>query len=76
MALGNAARGEHRFGEGAHAHHFRHVKQGGLATVDNRVILCANPAITRPMKEEISVVFDDEVDRRRFGPSTVRGEAM
>jgi hypothetical protein len=52
------------------------VKQGGLATVDNRVILCANPAITRPMKEEISVVFDDEVDRRRFGPSTVRGEAM
>jgi 5-methylcytosine-specific restriction endonuclease McrA len=40
VALGNAARCVHRFGEGAQAHHIRHVKQGGLASIDNCVILC------------------------------------
>ena len=39
-ALGNAGRAEHRFGEGAQAHHVRHVKFGGSAAADNCVILC------------------------------------
>ena len=40
VALGNAGRTEHRFGEGAQAHHIRHVKFDGSASVDNCVILC------------------------------------
>jgi 5-methylcytosine-specific restriction endonuclease McrA len=40
FVLGNAAQGEHEFGEGAQAHHRKHVKLGGLATLDNCVILC------------------------------------
>ncbi len=39
-ALGNRGRADHRFGEGAQAHHIRHVKFGGLAIVDNCAILC------------------------------------
>jgi 5-methylcytosine-specific restriction endonuclease McrA len=39
-ALGLGGRSAHRFGEGAHAHHVRHVKLGGTASVDNCVILC------------------------------------
>ena len=39
-ALGNAGHTGHKFGEGAQAHHIRHVKHGGLGTVENCVILC------------------------------------
>ena len=38
--VGEAGRNEHRFGEGAQAHHVQHVKFGGLACLDNCVILC------------------------------------
>lgn len=40
FALGNAGHSEHQYGEGAQAHHLRHVKFGGLDSVDNCVILC------------------------------------
>ncbi len=39
-ALGLAGSSTHCFGEGAHAHHMRHLKFGGTASVDNCVILC------------------------------------
>jgi len=39
-ALGDAGQATHDFGEGAHAHHMRHVKQGGTSGVENCVILC------------------------------------
>jgi 5-methylcytosine-specific restriction endonuclease McrA len=39
-ALGHAGQAEHRFGEGAHAHHMRHVKLGGTRGLDNCVIIC------------------------------------
>jgi 5-methylcytosine-specific restriction endonuclease McrA len=39
-ALGHAGQAEHRFGEGAHAHHMNHVKLGGARDVENCVILC------------------------------------
>jgi 5-methylcytosine-specific restriction endonuclease McrA len=39
-ALGHAGQITHSFGEGAHAHHMRHVKQGGSNALDNCVILC------------------------------------
>ena len=39
-ALGLMGRETHRFGEGAHAHHVKHVKFGGKGTLDNCVILC------------------------------------
>jgi len=39
-ALGHEGQATHRFGEGVHAHHMRHVKQGGSNSVDNCVILC------------------------------------
>jgi 5-methylcytosine-specific restriction endonuclease McrA len=39
-ALGHAGQAAHRFGEGAHAHHMRHVKLGGTRELDNCVILC------------------------------------
>lgn len=38
--LGRAGMADHRYGEGAQAHHVRPVKFGGQATVDNCVILC------------------------------------
>lgn len=38
--LGNAGLSSHRFGEGAQAHHLRHVKRGGRDSVENCVILC------------------------------------
>lgn len=38
--LGNAGRAEHQFGEGAQAHHVRHVKFGGSDSVNNCVVLC------------------------------------
>jgi 5-methylcytosine-specific restriction endonuclease McrA len=38
--VGNAGRGEHRYGEGAQAHHMIHVKWGGRNNVENCVILC------------------------------------
>jgi 5-methylcytosine-specific restriction endonuclease McrA len=37
---GNAGRSSHAFGEGAQAHHVRHVKLGGPASVENCVVLC------------------------------------
>jgi 5-methylcytosine-specific restriction endonuclease McrA len=39
-ALGQVGRSIHRFGEGARAHHIRHVKFGGTDLVDNCVVLC------------------------------------
>lgn len=38
--LGEAGRAEHRYRQGAQAHHVRHVKFGGSDSVDNCVILC------------------------------------
>lgn len=40
FVLGNAAWEEHEYTEGVQAHHRKHVKLGGLATLDNCVILC------------------------------------
>jgi 5-methylcytosine-specific restriction endonuclease McrA len=39
-ALGHDGQATHAFGEGVHAHHIRHVKQGGTNTAENCVILC------------------------------------
>lgn len=46
-ALGTAGRGDHAYGEGAQAHHIRHLKSRrsetsdrALGAVDNCVILC------------------------------------
>ena len=39
-ALGTAGRGDHKYGEGAQAHHLRHIKFGGSDAVTNCVILC------------------------------------
>ena len=38
--LGNAGRADHEYGEGAHAHHVRHLKAGGWNNVANCVIIC------------------------------------
>lgn len=38
--LGNAGRPAHRYGEGAQAHHLRHIKFGGSDSANNCVILC------------------------------------
>ena len=38
--LGDAGRMEHRYGEGAQAHHIQHVKLEGTDSVDNCVIIC------------------------------------
>lgn len=38
--LGREERLGHLYGEGAQAHHIRHVKQGGSAHKDNCVVLC------------------------------------
>lgn len=38
--LGDSTRAEHEYREGARAHHVRHVKFGGLGSVENCVILC------------------------------------
>jgi 5-methylcytosine-specific restriction endonuclease McrA len=40
FSLGDAAQTEHEYSEGAHAHHRKHINKGGLATLDNCVILC------------------------------------
>jgi 5-methylcytosine-specific restriction endonuclease McrA len=40
FGLGNSGQGDHKFGEGAQAHHVIHIKSGGTAAVDNCVILC------------------------------------
>jgi 5-methylcytosine-specific restriction endonuclease McrA len=40
IALGRAGETSHRFGEGAQAHHIKHVKFGGTDLLDNCVILC------------------------------------
>jgi 5-methylcytosine-specific restriction endonuclease McrA len=39
-SLGEPGRAGHKFGEIVHAHHMKPVKGGGLATLDNCVILC------------------------------------
>lgn len=39
-SLGDAGKADHQYGEGARAHHRRHIKLGGLASVDNCVIIC------------------------------------
>jgi 5-methylcytosine-specific restriction endonuclease McrA len=38
--LGNAGQADHEYGEGAQAHHLRHIKLGGSDSVDNCVVLC------------------------------------
>jgi 5-methylcytosine-specific restriction endonuclease McrA len=38
--LGEAGRANHKFGEGAQAHHIKHVKFGGSGDVSNCVVLC------------------------------------
>ena len=40
LALGQTGQSAHRFGEGAQAHHIRHIKFGGTALLDNCVVLC------------------------------------
>lgn len=39
-ALGNAGRAQHKFGEGAQAHHIQHAKASGGNDVGNCVIIC------------------------------------
>ena len=38
--IGERGRNQHRFGEGAQAHHLKHVKLGGTNHVDNCVVIC------------------------------------
>ena len=38
--LGDAGRTEHRYGEGAQAHHIQHIKTEGSDSVDNCAIVC------------------------------------
>lgn len=38
--LGEKGRAEHRYGEGAQAHHVQHIKFKGSNSVNNCVILC------------------------------------
>lgn len=40
FGLGDAGRASHAYGEGAQAHHIRHVKFGGTDSVDNCVVIC------------------------------------
>ena len=40
VRLGNAGKQDHRYGEGAQAHHVRHIKYGGTSALHNCVILC------------------------------------
>jgi 5-methylcytosine-specific restriction endonuclease McrA len=40
MGIGDAGRAEHRFAEGAQAHHIKHVKFGGTDHLDNCVVIC------------------------------------
>lgn len=40
FGLGKEERPGHLYGEGAQAHHVRHVKLGGPDSVDNCIILC------------------------------------
>ena len=41
-SLGDKGLAEHRYGEGARAHHIRHIKIGGSDSVRNCVIICAS----------------------------------
>ena len=38
--LGNAGRTAHEYGEGAQAHHVKHIKLGAWNNVENCVIIC------------------------------------
>ena len=38
--IGEAGRADHKFSEGAQAHHVKHVKFGGTNHVDNCVVIC------------------------------------
>lgn len=40
LRLGEAGRVGHVFGEGAQAHHVRHIKFGGSDSLDNCVVIC------------------------------------
>lgn len=40
--LGQAGNAGHDYGEGAQAHHIRHIKSGGTGSLDNCVILCGS----------------------------------
>lgn len=38
--LNQTGRESHKFGEGAHAHHVKHIQQGGQSELANCVIVC------------------------------------
>jgi len=38
--LGEEGRKDHFYGEAANAHHVRHIKRGGSASIDNCAIVC------------------------------------
>jgi len=40
LCLGQAGQSGHKYGEGAEAHHIRHIKFGGTGEVGNCVVLC------------------------------------
>jgi 5-methylcytosine-specific restriction endonuclease McrA len=40
VALGEAGRANHQYGEGAQAHHIEHIKFGGTDLAENCVVLC------------------------------------
>ena len=40
ISLGQSGQKSHKYGEGAHAHHLRHIQQDGTKTSSNCVILC------------------------------------
>lgn len=62
-ALGDEGREEHPYGEGAQAHHARHIKSMGSDSVDNCVILCQSCHYSA-----------HEGGNCRFGTAMVRGE--
>jgi 5-methylcytosine-specific restriction endonuclease McrA len=39
-SLGQLGQKSHKYGEGAHAHHMQHAKDGGTNLLSNCVILC------------------------------------
>ena len=39
-SIGEAGRADHKYGEGAEAHHVKHVKFGGTGDVSNCVVIC------------------------------------
>ena len=40
LTIGDAGRADHKYGEGAAAHHIKPVKFGGRATLENCAVIC------------------------------------